>query len=53
MEPGLLHPQSCSKLMELVIAVGDEMGPLGIHMTETGTLSPVIDVDGHGPGVLR
>jgi hypothetical protein len=32
--------------MELVIGVGDEVGPEGIHMTETGTLSPVVDVDG-------
>jgi hypothetical protein len=32
--------------MELVIGVGDEVGPEGIHMTETGPLSPVVDVNG-------
>jgi hypothetical protein len=46
LEPGLLHPQPCRKSMELVIGVGDEVGPEGIHMTETGPLSPVVDVNG-------
>ena len=47
LEPRLFHPQLLGKSMELVVRVGDEVGPLGVDVSEPSTLSPVVDVDRH------
>ncbi len=47
LEPLPLHTHARGEGMQLVVAVGYQVGPAVIDRPEPGRLAPVIEIDGH------
>ena len=51
LEPLPPHAQPGGEVVQLLVAVGHQVGPAVVDRTQSGRLAPVIEVDGHrGPG---
>ena len=49
LEPLSLHAHAGGKGVELLVGVGQEVGPPVIYRPEAGRLPPVVQIDGHRP----
>jgi len=53
LEPGPPQPEAVGQTVELLVVVGQQVGPRGGDRSDPGRLAPVVDVDGHRRGRRR